>query len=128
VAHQALRRLTRWLVAHQWLVAVVLIFATIGYTQYATTHARHGALAETCKFIDADHDAKRTDLVTDLKRLFRPPYTATFKLSRPAAHKAYRDTKRRYDHIIDTRPKYCQPRTPIKPFPSYHEVNPQSKP
>lgn len=107
-------------------MVVVLCFATIAASYAITSHNRQAALDQTCKFIDADHDSKRTDLVVDLKRLFRPPYTATIHLSHRAALKSYRDTKRRYDHVIDTRPDYCPPRTPIKPFPPYRSINPQA--
>lgn len=112
--------------AHQWLVVVLLCFVAIGYTKYSSDQARSGALAETCHFIDSEHDRARAQLVTQLKQLFRPPYTGSFKLSPEAAHKAFVDTKDIYDHVIDTRPTYCKPRSAIPPFPSEKQINPAS--
>lgn len=113
---------------HAWLAVVAVCFLTIAGSYATTTHNRNQALSETCHFIDTEHDAERARLVQDLERIFRPPYRQTFPLSPRAAHKAYRDTRHTYNHVIDTRPSYCGDRDArrdqIKPFPPYSRIDP----
>lgn len=119
------RRFLSFANAHAWILCVVLCFSGVVVNKIIADHNRHVALQEICRFVDREHDRTRAQMVTDLKRIFRPPYTGSFKLSPEASHKAFLDTRTQYVHVIDTRPNFCDPRSkPIPPFPDEHAINP----
>jgi type II secretory pathway pseudopilin PulG len=82
---------------------------------------RTNGRAETCRAIDADHDRERARIVDGERQLYGP-FRGILPLTLEQTERLHQNNVERYNEVVSTRPRYCPPRKPIKPYPSIEEL------